>query len=66
MAISVLGVGEMISGPFMGFIIDKFGSRKGVLVNLFTILSTGIVSYAQIRRNNLDWVTYLFTFVWGF
>ena len=45
MAISVLGIGEMISGPFMGYVIDKYGSRVGVLVNLTTIISTGIVSF---------------------
>ena len=40
----MLGVGEMIAGPFMGFIIDKFGSRVGVVVNLCTIILSGLVA----------------------
>lgn len=62
----MLGLGEMISGPVMGFIIDKLSSRIGVLVNLVTIVASGIVSFWQIRRNKYDWVTYVYTFVWGF
>ena len=47
-ALIFLGLGETISGVFMGRFIDKFGSKKACFVNVLILFITIIVSLFNI------------------
>lgn len=65
-ALSMLGIGEMIGGIFMGKVVDKLNSRIGVLCNIASIILACSLSLVQIYQNKYNWVSFLFTFSWGF
>ena len=65
-AISMLGVGEMVGGLLMGQVVDKLGSRIGVIINVLTIIFACSVTFWEIASNKYSWVTFLYTFAWGF
>jgi len=60
-----LGVGEIVGALLIGFLVDKFGSKLTVLVNLtllvFSICTTIIVLCVKCPIP----VTVLMTFLWG-
>ena len=62
----MLGIGEMVGGVAMGQVVDNFGSRVGTILNVLTIVFACGISFWQIESNQYDWVTFLFTFAWGF
>jgi predicted MFS family arabinose efflux permease len=62
----MLGIGEMLGGIFMGKIVDRYGSKTGVIWNVITVISACLISLWQIERNKFDWLSFIFTFAWGF
>lgn len=48
MAFSMIGVGEVLGGPIMGLIVDKIGSKVGVVCNCVTIVFACVISIVQI------------------
>ena len=65
-AISMLGIGEMIGGILMGQIVDKLSSRIGVIFNVLSIVLACGVTFWQVEQNKYSWVTFFYTFCWGF
>ena len=47
---TALGIGEVIGGCVIGYVIDKVGSKKSALFNTFiTVLMTASVIYSIER-----------------
>jgi predicted MFS family arabinose efflux permease len=60
------GFGEVIGGFTHGILIDKIGSKKAVIVNLFILvaaIASTIVSLQSLEYNNY---TFLMCFMWGY
>ena len=60
------GFGEIFGCFFIGYIIDKFGSRTAAWVNvtICSIMTALVVIYYIIGNFNL--LAYFMMFVWGF
>jgi predicted MFS family arabinose efflux permease len=61
-----LGVGEIFGCFFIGFIVDKFGSKRAILCNLLLIslmMSSTIAFIVIFEFNYLVWIM---CFFWGF
>lgn len=56
----------MLGGMVMGKIVDQWNSKVGVCFNVVTILFAGTISLFQIERNDYSYMSFLFTFAWGF
>ena len=66
-AMSFFGVGQVFSGIIMGKIIDRFGSRKAVFMNILALavcISIQITSIYQ--RTYIIWLNFTACFLWGF
>lgn len=65
-AMVALGVGEMVGGLFIGYIIDHFGNRKAAMANVVLILIQTAVVITYIVIYEYSWLAFLMTFLWGF
>ena len=67
LALSVLGLGEIIGSPFYGRILDKFGHKamivSGMVGNICAVLA--LVSYTFVFKFNM-WAAVCVCFLWGF
>ncbi len=65
MAMMSLGVGEVLGGIIMGWVVDKFGTKLSCFVNIVNIFlaSTLVIFYLYV--DTYSWLAYLMTFVWG-
>lgn len=66
LAMVVLGLGEIVGGLIMGFIVDRIGSKKAALINVILILFAVIIVLCFIIRNRYGPLAFIMTFVWGF
>lgn len=65
LAMTALGVGEIIGAIAMGLIIDKIGPKYSSLVNLpLVVIQTGVV-IAYIIIDRYSYFAFIMTFVWG-
>ncbi len=65
-AMAVLGIGEVTGCFFIGFIVDKYGSKRAILCNLVLIcmmMSSTITFIIQYKFNYMAWIM---CFFWGF
>jgi predicted MFS family arabinose efflux permease len=60
------GVGEVTGGFFIGFIVDKYGSKTAILCNLITILIMTGVTLAFINKFEFNALPWIMCFMWGF
>lgn len=60
-----LGVGEIVGGPGLGFIVDKFGSKFTCLVNCAFVVMCVTVTLVIINMPVPIPVLCLLTFMWG-
>ena len=59
------GVGEILGCFFIGWVVDKFGSRKAAWVNVgICAIMTG-VTLAFLMVNEYNALAYAMTFMWG-
>lgn len=65
-AMTALGVGEMMGGFFIGFIIDKVGNRAAVYSNLVLIVIQTVFMLLYLYSNTFGWLAFAMTFTWGF
>ena len=65
LALSVLGVGEMVGSLIMSQIVDRISNRAGVVTNIINVLIVWIFSFLMIRENKNGILIYTFTFSWG-
>lgn len=59
------GFGEVVGSILIGIIIDKIGSKKTSLVNIFIILILINVTGYSVYSERYDWITFLMCFLWG-
>ena len=60
-----LGIGEAISGNIMGWIIDKWSSKKACLFNMFALILTIAQTISFIKEEDYNWTAFLTCFLWG-
>ena len=64
-AMSAFGVGEFVSGPMHGKIIDKYGYNAGIFTVIATIIIGGCLTIENCMRLNYGFHSYVMTFLWG-
>ena len=63
---TLFGVGEILGAFFIGFFIDKIGSKLSTLINLAIIAIMGGVSLGYIIGEKWNVFAWLMCFLWGF
>lgn len=66
LALSVLGLGEMVGSLAMSMIVDKISNKAGVYTNVINMIFVWLFSFLMIRENTQGILIYTFTFSWGF
>jgi predicted MFS family arabinose efflux permease len=66
LAMVLFGVGEVLGCFFIGFCVDKFGSKKSVIFNLGIITLMFGVTFIYIVKFEFGWLAFLMCFLWGF
>ena len=66
-ALSVLGLGEIVGSPFYGKILDRFGHRTMIISCMIGIVIAvfAIISYIVVFKFNM-WAAIAVCFLWGF
>jgi len=65
LAMVLFGVGEILGCFFIGFIVDRKGSKVATLFNLGIILIMGLTTIAFIEYYQYGWLAYFMCFMWG-
>lgn len=60
-----LGIGEILGGIVMGYIVDKIGPKKAALINVFLVFLQTVVVLAYLIIDEYSVLAYIMTFVWG-
>jgi len=60
-----LGIGEMIGGPIIGFITDKYNAKKAVFAILIMVVMTSGTSVAFLVVNEFNYLAYMMPLMWG-
>jgi MFS family permease len=63
---TLFGVGEILGSFFIGFFIDKIGSKLTVFINLTIIAIMGGVSLGYILVEKWNVLAWFMCFFWGF
>jgi predicted MFS family arabinose efflux permease len=66
LAMVLFGVGEILGCFFIGFIVDKLGSKKAVLFNLAILAAMFSVTFIYIHIYEYGFLSFLMCFLWGF
>jgi predicted MFS family arabinose efflux permease len=62
----LFGVGEVLGCFFIGYVVDRFGSKVAALCNVIIIILMTVVTVVYISIDKYSWVAFLMTFLWGF
>ena len=62
---AVMGIGDALGGPLMGFFIDKITSKYSNFITLVVTIFTGFVIYINMTELRYDYLSYLMCFMWG-
>eukprot|EP00347_Sterkiella_histriomuscorum_P015929 403355148 len=66
LAMVAFGLGEMSGGLFIGYFIDKYSTKKSVIINIINLSLITLFTLIQLLRNRYDTLTFIMTFLWGF
>ena len=66
LAMVLFGVGEILGCFFIGFIVDRYGSKVATVFNLFIILIMGLLTIGFIHNYKYGALAFLMCFFWGF
>lgn len=66
LAMVLFGVGEILGCFFIGFIVDRYGSKTATIFNLLIILIMGGVTLAFIFIYDFGALAFVMCFMWGF
>ena len=66
LAMVLFGVGEILGAFFIGFFIDRIGSKLSTFINLGIIAIMGGVSLGYIYIEKWNALAWLMCFFWGF
>lgn len=59
------GVGEILGCFFIGWVVDKFGSKRASWVNVGICLVMTVVTVAFLAVNEYNYLAYIMAFMWG-
>jgi len=63
---ATFGVGEILGCFFIGFFIDRIGSKKSSLINSFLVVLMGISAIIFIKIADFDiYLAHTMCFFWG-
>ena len=65
-AMIMFGIGELLGCFFIGYIVDKFGSRPASYVNIVIMGSMGANTVLYCLKYEFGVLAYLMCFLWGF
>ena len=66
LAMVLFGVGEILGCFYIGFIVDRYGSKVATVHNLVIILIMGGLTFAFIITYKFGALAFLMCFMWGF
>lgn len=61
----LFGAGEVFGGLFIGWLVDKLGSKKTIYFNLFIITATFACTIGYLSLNSYGFLSFLMAFLWG-
>jgi MFS family permease len=65
LAMMTLGIGEIIGGIVMGYLVDRIGTKKACFINVFNITFTIMITAIYINQNSYSGLAFFMTFLWG-
>ena len=60
------GIGEVTGSIILGFIIDRLGVKKTIVINLLIIVCMTTISFLSVHSYEYNYVSTLMCFAWGF
>lgn len=60
------GLGEIFGGFFIGFIVDRWGTKTAIICNLIIILLMNAVTLVFIYQFEFNALPWIMCFLWGF
>jgi predicted MFS family arabinose efflux permease len=66
LAMTAFGFGEIFGCLFIGYIVDKFGTKKAGFVILIIISIMTAFTLGVIAQYKYDFLVFAMTFAWGF
>lgn len=66
MAMVVFGFGELLGCFFIGYVVDKRGSKFASCIDVIIILLMIMVTLLFLSVNKFNFLAFLMTFMWGF
>lgn len=65
-AMIMFGLGEILGCFFIGYIVDKYGSRPATFVNIAIMSIMTLVTLAYCFQYEYGFLAYVMCFMWGF
>jgi len=65
-AMVLFGIGEILGCFYIGFIVDRWGSKKAAFHNMVIIVIMGAITMGFISQYRFNSLAYLMCFMWGF
>jgi predicted MFS family arabinose efflux permease len=66
LAMVLFGVGEISGSFFIGFFIDRIGSKFSTLINIMILTIMGGITVAYLAGGSFNATAWLMCFFWGF
>ena len=66
LALSILGIGEIVGALIMSQIIDQVTPKVLGIINVINLVIVWAFAYSSIRKDDSDVLLFFFTFVWGY
>ena len=65
-AMILFGVGEILGCFFIGWVVDKYGSKRATYVNCAIMIAMGSITVLYTFIYNFGVLAFLMCFLWGF
>lgn len=65
-AMVVFGIGELMGCFFIGYIVDKKGSKYAAIIDVVIIAIQTIFTLLFLWVDEFNYLAYIMTFLWGF
>lgn len=65
-AMIAFGIGEVLGGLFMGFVIDSKGPKIVVIINVVILVLMTVVTIFFLVFYTYSMLAFVMTFLWGF
>ena len=66
LAMTLFGVGELVGCFFIGYFVDKLGSKICTILNLLIAMTMFILTFINIWQYEFSWLAFFMCFFWGF